>query len=275
MLYPPPTGKDGFLATNSLLGFVTLFTRAYAAEFGCDADWQESVDSVEPLLRNTSAVLEAWQTAMEPLWARDTIHVLHSSFTQIGAVDLESKFTEAALGHLQIADYRNFAHGRHHWLAKRGHGSAVIGFVTEQDRTIAERTLNLVPADIPQARILLDGGPTATALGSLIAALRITEWVGLKRGIDPGRPGVPEFGRKMYHLRLPHRHRAPALRLTPREAAAITRKSGIAPNQLANSGELRHWLKALAIFLKRLYGTRFSAVVLDYDGTLIDTRRRF
>ena len=43
LLYPSLAGKDGFLATNSLFGFAALLTRAYATEFGSEADWQEVV----------------------------------------------------------------------------------------------------------------------------------------------------------------------------------------------------------------------------------------
>ena len=223
LLYPPPTGKDGFLATNSLLVFTTLLTRAYTVEFGSDADWEDVVDRLKPLLRDTADVLEAWKAATEPLWTRSTTLVLHGPSSRIGAIDLESKFTEAALGHLQIADYRNFAHGRHHWLAKRSETSAVLAFITGTDRALAERTLDLIPAGVPQARIVFDGGPNAVAVASLLAALRITGWAGRARGIDPGRPGVPEFGRKLYNLRLPRPKRIAGLpRLTPREAAAIT-----------------------------------------------------
>ena len=275
LLYPPPAGKDGFLATNSLLGFTVLLTRAYAAEFGLDADWEDAVDRLKPLLPNTAATLEAWEAATAPLWTRSTTLVLHGPSTRIGAIDLESKFTEAALGHLQIADYRNFAHGRHHWLAKRGDTSAVLAFVTSADRMLAKRTLDLIPEDIPQARIVFDGGPSAVALASLLAALRITGWVGRSRGIDPGRPGVPEFGRKLYNLRLPRPRRVTGLpRLTPREAAVITRKAGVAPGSLAALDELGRWRNALADFLTRLRDARFAGIVLDYDGTVVDTRRR-
>ena len=61
LLYPPPAGKDGFLATNSLLGFTALLTRAYAAESGSETDWQDTVDCLEPLLPNTAAALVAWR----------------------------------------------------------------------------------------------------------------------------------------------------------------------------------------------------------------------
>ena len=276
LLYPPPAGKDGFLATNSLLGFTALLTRAYAAEFGSETDWQDTVDCLDPLLPNTAAALVAWETATAPLWTRPTILVLYGPSTRIGAVDLESKFTEAALGHLQLADYRNFAHGRHHWLAKRSETSAVLAFITDADRALAERTLDLIPADVPQARIAFDGGPSAAALASLLAALRLTGWAGISRGIDPGRPGVPEFGRKLYRLPLRRPRRVAGLpRLTPREAAAITRKAGVDPNHLAASVELGRWREALAAFRNRLRDARFAGIVLDYDGTVVDTRHRF
>ena len=276
LVYPPPAGKDGFLATNSLLGFTALLTRAYAGVFGSDSDWQEAFDYLEPLLPDASAALEAWESATAPLWARSTTLVLHGPSTRIGAIDIESKFTEAALGHTQIADYRNFAHGRHHWLAKRSETSAVLAFISDADRALAERTLDLLPAGVPQARISFDGGACTAALASLLVALRVAGWAGISRGIDPGRPGVPKFGRKLYHLSLPRLRRDPGLpRITPREAAAITRKAGVSLGHLAASDELGRWREALAAFRKRLRSARFAGIVLDYDGTVLDARDRF
>ena len=276
LVYSVPAGRDGFLATNSLLGFVALLTRAYGAEFGRDGDWHEATQCIEPLIADSSTALEAWVAVTEPLWRRPTTLVLHGSSTLIGAVDLESKFTEAALGNIQLADYRNFAHGRHHWLAKRGATSSVLAFVTKEDRTLAERTLDLLPADIPQARIVIDGDRTVAALASLVAAMRITEWAGQTCGIDPGRPGVPAFGRKLYKLPFPRRRRAAdPLSLGRREAAAIARKAGASPANLDALGALDWWRDALKDFLIRLRGASFRGIVLDYDGTLVDTRSRF
>ena len=275
LLYSPPGGKDGFLATNSLFGFTALLTRAYAAEFGSDGDWRDVVDHLKPLLPDAAAALKVWEAAAAPLWPRSTTLVLHGSSTRIGAIDLESKFTEAALGHLQLADYRNFAHGRHHWLAKRSETSAVLAFIAGEDRALAERTLDLIPADVPQARLMFDGGSNTVALASLLAALRIAGWAGRARGIDPGRPGVPEFGRKLYNLRvLRPRRIAGSPCLTPHEVAAIARKAGCAPGSLTAGDALGCWRNALAVFLTRLRTARFAGIVLDYDGTVVDTRRR-
>lgn len=275
LIYPPPSGKDGFLATNSLLGTVTLLLRAYAAAFESDSDWEDALTCARNLLDENNATIDAWQASTEPIWKRSTTLVLHGSSTRVGAIDLESKFTEAAIGNLQIADYRNFAHGRHHWLAKRGKSSGVLALITGADRRLAERTLDLIPTEIPQARIVLEGGQSAVALGSLFAAIRITGWAGIARGIDPGRPSVPNFGRRLYHLAPHSRRRLGKLpELTPREEAAITRKANAEVTQLRFQGDLHHWQAALSAFRSRLENTCFGGIVFDYDGTLVDTRTR-
>ncbi len=230
LAYPLPSGKDGFLATNSLLGFTVLLTRAYYETFNRKDDWELATKSAMPLLSARSARVSEWRQLVAPLWKRSTILVLHGPATRIGAIDLESKFTEAALGNLQSVDYRNFAHGQHHWLAKRGEESAVLALVTDDDHLLAKRTLALLPSEIPQAQLRFRGPPDAAALGSLVATLHITGWVGVARGIDPGRPGVPEFGRKIYKLSpsLATRGRCPGA-LSERDAVATLRKTGLMP----------------------------------------------
>ncbi|WP_454685352.1 HAD hydrolase family protein [Ancylobacter moscoviensis] len=275
LLFPPPAGKDGFLATNSLLGFIAVLVRSYLLELGRAEEWEEVRASLAPLLDAESTQIEKWATTTEPMWQRGTTIVLHDAHSRIGAIDLESKFTEAAVGNLQIADFRNFAHGRHHWLAKRGDASAVLALYSPKEADLAERTLTLLPPEIPVARLELPQSPMATMLASLIAALRITGWAGRARGIDPGRPGVPEFGRKLYHLPLPRIAGRRIANLSPRHAAAIHRKAGVSAARLADAGALARWREAVENFRQRLLEPVFEAIALDYDGTLVDTRHRF
>lgn len=275
LLFPPPAGKDGFLATNSLLGFIAVLARAYLVEFGRVEEWEGVRANLAPLLDAESDQIKTWAAATEPLWPRGTTLVLHDVDSRIGAIDLESKFTEAAVGNLQMADFRNFAHGRHHWLAKRGEDSAVLALYSAASADLAERTLALLPPAIPVARLMLPDSPTATMLASLIAALRITGWAGSARGLDPGRPGVPEFGRKLYHLPLPRIAARRIANLSSRHAAAIHRKAGLSAAHLADAGDLARWHGALETFRQRLLEPVFRAIALDYDGTLVDTRHRF
>ncbi len=275
LIAPPPAGKDGFLATNSLLGFVSLLARAYTLQFGARDDWDTIAAIVDQLLADGNDAVASWRGETEKLWSRGTTLLIHGPTTRVGAIDLESKFTEAALGNLQLADYRNFAHGRHHWLAKRGAISGVLALVSDHDRRLAEKTLDLIPAEVPIAVIDLSGPPVVAMLSSLLAALRITEWVGTAVGIDPGRPGVPDFGRKLYNLPLPrHKKTKLAVALSPRDEAAINRKAGKAPASM-DADELARWKSALTTYRKQLLNKRFSAVVFDYDGTLVDTRHRY
>src|SRR5262249_33714830 len=161
------------------------------------------------------------------LWERQTIIVLYGTAGHPAALDLESKFTEAALGSIQMADYRNFAHGRHHWLAKRGGTTAVLALVTADDRAIANKMLRLIPADIPVARLDIPGRGFHTSVTALAMALYIVGLAGEACGIDPGRPGVPLFGRRMYNLRAFGALGASEPMLPPHEALAIERKTGM------------------------------------------------
>ena len=276
VIHETPAGKDGFLATNSLLAFVTLLSRAYASEFHeCSPEFDLQAQVILALLRDAEH-WETWRQLTTPLWDRNTTLVLHGATTRIGAIDLESKFTEAAVGNLQTADYRNFAHGRHHWLAKRAGQSAVLALVSKADETLAQRTLDLIPEEIPQVRLFIDGAPETALLTSLVTALRVTGWAGEARGIDPGRPGVPDFGRKLYHLPLPvHRPDASRVTISDEDAVAIERKSGLSVERLIRRGELNRWRGFLQLFRKRLCQASFSGLVLDYDGTVVDTRERF
>jgi trehalose-6-phosphatase len=269
LLFEPPAGKDGFLATNSLFGFAALLTRSYLTATESIVGWDAVQHQIEQLLSEED--LARWRDATAPIWERSTTIVLHGPNARVGAIDLESKFTEAALGNLHYADWRNFAHGRHHWLAKRGEQSAIIALIGDNDERVAERTLALIPDEIPIARIKLPGPPTAVALGALVASLRVTGWAGEARGIDPGQPGVPEFGRKLYGLRVVSSAKA---RSGGAEIVAIERKALASCATLTNRGQLAFWQNAYKGFDSKLRNAAFVGAVLDYDGTIVDTRTR-
>lgn len=160
--FRPPTGKDGFLATNSLIASAVLLVRAYARATAADHSLPPSLDL---LLGERPLESEAGEIARDarPLWGRPSLVVLYGPSTHPAAVDLESKFSEAALGAVQLADYRNFAHGRHHWLAKRGEETGVLALITAEDRELAESLLALFPKAIPTLRVALPGAASSPA----------------------------------------------------------------------------------------------------------------
>jgi phosphoglycolate phosphatase-like HAD superfamily hydrolase len=200
---------------------------------------------------------------------------LYGPSTQAAALDVESKFTEAALGSVQTADYRNFAHGRHLWLAKRGETTGILALVTDEDRELADKTLRLIPTSVPVAKIDVPHRGNRAGLAAIASVLHIVGEAGRARGIDPGRPGVPAFGSKIYKLRAFGTQALTGHSTAPPEAIAIERKTGSRVAELAARGELDFWEKSYRSFIERLGAASYKAVVFDYDGTLCDGRDRY
>jgi hypothetical protein len=251
--------KDGFLATNSALAFAVLLSRAYASTA------RESLQppSLQALLDVSIVDHESLVRRCQPLWKRSTLVVLHGASTAAAAIDLESRFTEAALGVTQLADYRNFAHGRHHWLAKHAKSTAVLAIFGPEDAALARATLQTIPPGVPSVLLELGGSFKEVLLGSLVAVMQIAGAAGDARGIDPGKPGVPEFGRKLYHMRTPDSE------VTPVTSTPVMRKLRCGAIAARNDAVMRTWAEACTRFVERMNDVSFAGLVCDYDGTLV------
>jgi hydroxymethylpyrimidine pyrophosphatase-like HAD family hydrolase len=240
-----PAGKDGYLATNSLVATCMLIARAYGFELSLPRARRKGVDR---------SIFED----------RHMVQVLHGGWGAPVATDLESKLNESALAAAQLADYRNFGHGRHLWLAKRAAETVVVALVTPGTAAIAESTLKLFPKSIPVVRLETTVNGPAGTLDLLLQAFHLVDRIGETRKQDPGRPHVPEFGRKLYRLTPP--------RVRPTIEAPIQRKLWASPDATADG---KAFQDGLTRFLARARTTPIGAVALDYDGTLCTKDDRF
>ena len=252
----PPSGRDGFLATNSLASTMVWLARAYseALSFPYEVprfDRLGSYDEPEGLSRTK------------------TVSVVYDYWGKAAAVDMESKLVEAGLANVQTSDYRNFAHGRHNWLDKAGDKTCVVALVTPNSCRLADRTLGLLPRSTPVVRLSSSFDGPAAAIDLTLQAFKLVGLFGRARDIDPGRPGIKDFGRKLYGLGF---QRGADYALGPLESLALQRKFGSAGGPAAAA---RSRQASLRRFLDRLSRPRFGAVVFDYDGTLCDDERRF
>ena len=255
-----PAGRDGFLATNSLFASGLLLARAYGA-----------VGAKKVALPDTFELLRGpgfGKVDYSRLLSRQTFLVLHPPALKTVAVEIESKFIEAGLGNVQIADFRQFAHGRHHWLAKRGDESAVIALSTEADP--AERTLQLLPKSISSLLLPLPHDGPVACLSGILHVFELVRQLGIARGIDPGDPGVPAFGRELYNLNVFSRAKRNRVGNLAEPTVAIRRKM-----RSAVSSRSSGWKQAHDRFLDRLTTARIAGIVADYDGTLCDESKRF
>lgn len=271
--YSTPTRKDGFLATNSLLATIVLLVRAYEKAFSVPHALPQTLDELIHPGMSRADYMQQLVQKFSPLCLRDSFIVLHGSSTKPAAADFESRFTEAALANVQIADFRNFAHGRHHWLAVHANKTGVLAFSSPEDRDVANRTLSLIPKQVPRLNVMVNGGVSG-AVAAVCHSLLLAQVAGPLKNIDPGRPHVPVFGRKLYHLKAKPEVLPTITKLSNRAATAIERKSGFVIASLEARQELNYWTSQYSEFIQKLRMARIKAIVLDYDGTLCGPERR-
>lgn len=187
------------------------------------------------------------------------------------AWDIESKLTEAALGAALLSDYRNFGHGRHHWFAKRGKNSCIIALVSPVERELAYKTIGCLPKDVPVIYLETELETAAASIDLLLKAFRFVNDLGMARGIDPGRPGVPSYGRTLYNLDF---YKLTS-RILPTEKTldvAVRRKLGAAG--MENVALRQHYSEACQRFVRQLNRGKYTTIAFDYDGTLSASDRK-
>lgn len=239
-----PSPKDGFLATNSVLAMAVAICRAYGYDLPKELP-SPTGEGVESL--------------------RSECLVLYGPRQRSVALDLEARLAETGLSWTQCADLRNFAHGRHVGFARRLEQVSVVVLVTPADRELAERTIALLPTETHVVTLETDLEYPASVLDLLVASMRLVGVSADGAGMDPGRPGVAPFGRKLYHLS--------ARRLLGKP------KHGPVDRKVAAAGLSRRERPVVAEALERwcadARNSCLGTLVLDYDGTCCHTDERF
>ncbi|MBL0745717.1 HAD hydrolase family protein [Chryseolinea lacunae] len=268
--FPMPYGKDGFLATNSLLAFTVILYRAYNDVGNGTTQLPQTLNALFKKCMDNFHGFEQIKEATKSLWKKKYLHIIYSLNLKPAALDIESKFTEAGLISSHLADIRNFAHGRHHWFSKHPEDSGIIALSTNNDYEVTARTLGLLPATIPKAHISFKTIDGIEAIAGVILSMYLTSWLGKEKGIDPGRPGVPPYGSKIYRLTA----NPGFISSVKTQEVAIARKRKLAPLSYDSESE-NLWSGAYKKFTKRLAAAKIGGVILDYDGTVVDSDKRW
>ena len=112
----------------------------------------------------------------------------------------ESKFSEAGLGAVMVTDYRNFAHGRHNWIDKKGADSTVIASLYTGIRSFGQENPPTTANHNSGFRVYNRNIRTLGRPRTHPSGFRFTALVGDHYSIDPGRPGIPSYGSRLYRL---------------------------------------------------------------------------
>ena len=242
---PGLAGREGFLATNSVLAMCAALIAA----------------SGFTLPKRLPGLRPAGGKAL-----REETIILTAPGLGAPATDLETRLSETGLSTAQVTDYRNFAHGRHTGLARRIDHTSVVALVDPSISDLAERTLDLLPGEVPQVKLRSRHEWPISTLDLLVGSMNLIATTAAETDLDPGRPRVPGFGRRLYHLSS-RKLLAPAGGPVDHKLAALG---------VAGPGRLRrHYEKAAADWMEAIGQERFLGFVFDYDGTVCATDARF
>lgn len=266
---PVADPKDGFLATHSLVGSVLalLFASDLVAADPLGETLQgHAIERLREVLQ--PAKRQAMQARLADLRAGDVLLLIADPQLRAVAELIETSAWEAALCPVQRTDLRNFAHGRHTWLHHRGGQTVILGLISEDSREIWERANALLPPEL--RRHVFDfgnAGRLCTAVG-IVEGLVIVEAIGAATGIDPGKPGIGDFGRSLYDedgLLALARQLGPAVR--HKRATALERD---------DVAEAQGCMRTACVERRdTLARDTVGAIIFDYDGTIISDEERF
>ncbi len=263
---PVSDPKDGFLATHSLVATTTALL--LASDDLSDRPNKGGV--LDALVDGSSRALAGGSDAravVAGFQPGDTLLLLHDPQAATVAILLETSLWETGIAPVQRVDFRNFAHGRHVWLARHPARTFVLAVTTRESRGIWQGISTALPPSVRHGVMDLgNAGRHRTAI-SVAAGLAIIDELGRKTGIDPGRPGRGDFAPAIYE----HRGLVELVDdLTP--DVAHKRAANLRADPVGDLG--------ICLFTAgrerrdRLGTAEFQALVLDYDGTIVTTEHR-
>lgn len=262
--------KDGYLATNSLLFDAVLVARAYGELDGIKDALPAAMSGLLIDSKPIAQWLEAAGPFVEAATRRGAVIVIYSPLLRPIAADLESKLSEGALMHCQLADLRSFAHGRHLWLAERPNDTAVLALIEPSLSVLWDKMRSLFPSDVPTFSMPLQGALPRDLIAGLIGQMHLVDAFARKMEKDPGQPNVPQFGRDIHYLALPEFIPVPKARVPADEQSKYDVLGARWPSPRKRSDMSR----ARSAFINDITKQSFRAVVFDYDGTLTASQRR-
>lgn len=205
--YAIPTGRDGFLSTCTVLAFYLILYRAFGFN---DADKvnmevseeekKEISDFVDSLKYIPSNSLTDHEDFVNKLEGVDSFFILYTAKSLPAAQDIESKFSEGALGNTQLADYRNFAHGRYNWFTQRPGQTGLICLQTPDAVEMSEEILGRLPEHVPIIRLRTSYNTPLGCIDLLIKEHYLCSALANRWGLDISRPVVPAYGKELYRM---------------------------------------------------------------------------
>ncbi|MBD8103220.1 HAD family hydrolase [Plantibacter sp. CFBP 8775] len=220
------------------------------------------------LARLYGVPVPAFEAAEAAPALRERLIVLHGTDGLPAARDIETRMHELGLATVQVTDYRNLAHGRHVGLSRNAKSTTIVALTTASSRDLAEKTLAAIPKSVDVVRLDSGFSGGTGAIDLLRQVLPLPNVLAALAELDPAKPIVPPYGRRLYHL--------PFLRLFPsvaQDPVEVKLRAAGADPAKDQAGEF--YSKAYSSWRKQISQTKFTTVILDYDGTCVETGARW
>ena len=265
---PVADPKDGFLATHSAIAAASALAIASDLAAGVDriADRSDRMMAdVGRLMSRESR--DDVRGGLAGLRFCDTLLLLYDPRLACAATLIETSCWEAGLCAVHRADFRNFAHGRHVWLARHAQQTFVLALTCEKTSPFWSFVKEQLPGGTPSSRFAFGRAGRGATFEALLTSFAIVEAAGALKGVDPGKPGVADFGRRIFD--------SPGLlRLVESDDTAVRRKERAQLRIDPAERDVTNWSARRDEYVSDLADAELRALVMDYDGTVVLTEKR-
>lgn len=258
--------KDGFLATHTLLAVIVALLDVAASCAGSEPAVESFKAELD--LRLSSAHREAARARFVAAGRADAILVLSDPRLAPLATMLETSLWETAMFAVEKVDFRNFAHGRHVWLSKRAQSTFVIALVSTAAGDVWRDIKKVVEGVVPIAEFEYGNAGRFENAVALVDGFTMIEALGQSVGVDPAKPGIGPFARSIYES-------SSLVDLAERMRPSVRQKMAACLRSDRLDARRADLIVAEAEFRSKFDAARVGAVILDYDGTIVDTSGRF
>ena len=267
VVFPVAVDKDGYLATHSLISTcVGLLLGSNQVAHANDLNLLFRLkDHVSDQIAARSEGHH--QMSFAPL-AKGAVLLLISDPALLPvATLLETSLWETSLCPVQLTDMRNFAHGRHTWPHHHDTHTLFLALTCSSSEPTWKSISDALPEDLPVRHESYASGGRYENLCGIIKGLFWIEAIGAMRGIDPGKPGIASYGRTIYG--------DDTLLSVAKALPAPVRQKLIAAlycDSPTQSASVIH--RAYLEKFDTLTTCDIGAIVLDFDGTVVETDHR-
>ena len=269
-----PDEKEGFFGVQSLVAalgaFVSIVPELRAQIRIPPRAWCEET------CRAAQEYLEANRYVVEQVAASGHVVGLATGWAMPSLVDFESKFVEGGLGWIEVAEGKNFTHGRFVNSWRRKKETAVVVLSTQDNQAFLNSFREAYGSTFPILSVVSKNPGALGGLELFILVFYLFNELGRLRNINVSAPEIPDEARTMFRGNALYASLALKEKLAPEIDATLDLKRALLRKKNCGEKEIEQTVPrvVVAAAIADLFSNKFAGLVCDYDGTLVSLDAR-